>query len=509
MAAPNVSVTTNDTTSAASPENTSIFLVQAITERGVVNKPIRIASELEFYREFGKVIHSTGELCIRALRLGAILYINPVHHYTTISDASTIEGTKAEVELFTGDLIIKAAEVGQAYNGILVSIVSPQSRRTGYFDILVTNPTDPTFANEFIQDIAQDLTVSSIINLNEKLKTVQFVLDNPVTLVAANYAALSGGIKDITTIVIGDFVGSSVSKTGLNAFVSVHSSIGFHIVNFNPVDLISNVLDAAYVAYGEKTIRQVHLKVKESTAGKIVDYRNGTGTYTHQPLDSLFTSYWAGTIKVPSSADASNIINSLSPMGDYVGCLAKKDAVGAWLSVGDIDYGRLSPDVLALSAFTDEENDLLYDNDINFIKNSSLGFKFSGNRSLYRNKTKVSSKQNVSSLTIYLMRWLRSLAENYLEKQNDVITWGNFYRAGRPTMTLLEDRRAIEKTEGKGWLWLGDQEAKSLDDLKYNKKTDITNGIYKMQLQIIPKASIEVINILVTKTNEIVNVQLA
>jgi hypothetical protein len=507
--APTVLVTTNDTTSAVSPENTSIFLVQAITERGIVNKPLRIASELEFYREFGKVIHSTGELCIRALRLGAILYINPIHHYTDISNPSTIEGTKAQVELFTGDLIIQATEVGQAYNGILVSIVSPQSRRAGYFDIVVTNPTDPNFANEFVQDVPQNLTEEHSLNLNEKLKAIQFRLQVAVTLEIATYTALSNGMKDIYTIVIADFIGASVSKTGLHAFVSVHSSIGFHLVNFNPVELISTTLDAAYVEYGKKTVRQVHLKVKESTASKIVDYRNGTGTYTHQPIDSLFACYWAGSIKVPSSVDSTNILNALSPMGDYVGCVAKKDAVGAWLSVGDIDYGRLSSDVLALSAFTEEEADYLYDNDINFIKNSSLGFKFSGNRSLYRNKTKVSSKQNVASLTIYLMRWLRGLAENYLEKQNDVITWGNFYRAGRPMMTLLEDRRAIEKTEGKGWLWVGDQDAKTLDDLKYNKKTDIMNGLYKMQLQIIPKASIEVIHILVTKTNEIVNVQVA
>jgi hypothetical protein len=507
MAAPGIAISTNDTTTSASRQNNAIFLVQAITQRGKINKPIRITSGTEFYQEFGEVIHPTGELCIRALRLGAILIVNPVHHYTTISNANTIEGTKASVELFGGDLVIEAAEVGAAYNGIVVSVVNPQSRRAGYFDLVVTNPTDFTFVKEIIRDVAANFTVEDATKLNQRLKNVQLVLTAAVTLVEAIYDVLTGGAKDISTITVNDFIGAEVSRTGLHAFLDI--SEGFHLVNFNPTELISSALDAAYVAYGTNTIRQVHLYVKETTATKIVEYRTGTGAYSHQPIDSLFAAYWAGTVDVPSSKESLNRLIGISPMGDYVGCVASKDARGAWLSVADIDFGRLATDVLSVSSFTQGELDLIYDSDVNFVFRSSLGFKFNGNRSLYQNQTKVSSKLNVASLTIYLMRWLRELAEMYLHKPNDVITWNEFYRAALPTMSDLERRRAIEPTEGIGWLWVGDQNAKNLDDLKYNNKNDIAQGIYNMQLQVIPKSSIERINILVTKTNEIVNVQLA
>ncbi len=511
--APQVSTQSDDATTAQSAQVKSVFLVQAITQRGVINQPVRVASVLEFYREFGFVIHPTGELCLRALKAGAVLIVNPVHHYTDISNQNSKQGLRASSVLLEdgiGNTVlgVEAVEVGEGYNNIAVQFFQPQSRKPNSLDIVVSKPNDTSFPKEVINDVPHNFYLNDLALLNQRLSAVKFTLNTDginLSSLAGIYASLGGGAKDISMITTNDFAGAEISRTGLYAFTDTID--GFHLINFNPQNLLSFALDANMVDFATRTQRQCHLWINETTAGKIVNFRQGRGDYNHSPIDNLQAAYYAGDITVPSLQNSLNLLENISPMGDIAGCIAQKDAVAVWLSAAQLDFGKLGTDVQRIRSFTPTEKDLLYDNDINFIERSvTQGFKLTGNRSMFRDTTKVSSKLNVASLTIFMYRWLKVFGEKYLHEPNDIPTWTKMYLDAKPTLLALETGRAILGGEGKGWLWRGDQDAKNYDSLQYNSKSEVQQGIYRVQVLIKPVSAIEYLVFTITKTNDIVAV---
>ncbi|WP_291726172.1 hypothetical protein [Bernardetia sp.] len=478
MPKPQTTVSFREDTQKAFSLGTAKFAVQVVTERGVANEPKEVRTEREFIRYFGQVTHPTAEEAVRALRKGAILIINPLYKFT----AGETVGTKASVAITVGaeTLTVTAKEVGEGYNGIVVKTSSPRSRKANVVDLKISKGTE---FDENIYDVPVSLTDAEVININKKLINVSLSISATLTLTNALTGTLVSGVKDSSALLPADIV-AAVSA----AYQDFDFGEVFHLVNLYYTDF---EVDAAFVALGEAKKLSVHLPLPlHVTVANAIAQREGTGTFTHQPINSLFAEYWIGQIEVRSIQDPTQIID-LHPMADIMAAITKKDAIGQWLSASAADYGLLDGDVLNARKFTDSELDQIYDAGINFIsRKSGLGIKLNGNNSLFLDKSKLSSKRNIGDLTIYNLRWTELLGDKYLDKPADIQTIREIHREALENLNDLVARRAITE-----YTWVGDQEANTLDELVLNDKTQFQLGNYKVENYVVPTGSLEQIGI--------------
>jgi len=476
---PQTRVSFREDTQTAFSLGTAKFAVQVVTERGVANQPKEVRTEREFIQHFGKVIHPTGEEAVRALRKGAILIINPLHKFTT----GETTGTKASVAITVGaeTLTVTAKEVGAGYNGIVVKTSSPRSRNPNVVDLKISKGTE---LEENVYDMPVSLTALEAVNINKKLLNVSLSVSDTLTLTNILTGTLASGVKDATTLLPADITAS------LNAaFQDFDFGEVFHLVNLYYTDF---EVDAAFVALGEAKKLSVHLPLPLNvTAAEAISQREGTGSFSHQPINSLFASYWIGQIEVRSIQDPTQIID-LHPMADIMAAITKKDAIGQWLSASAAEYGVLDSDVLNARKFSDSELDQIYDAGINFIsRKSGLGIKLNGNNSLFLDKSKLASKRNIGDLTIYNLRWTEILGNKYIDKPADIQTIREMHREALETINDLIARRAMTGD----YVWVGDQEANTLDELILNDKVQYQLGNYKVEFYVTPIGSVEQIGI--------------
>lgn len=476
---PQTTVSFREDTQTAFNLGVAKFAVQVVTERGVANKPKEVRTEREFIENFGKVTHPTAEEAVRALRKGAILIVNPLHKFTS---GSTV-GTKASVEIVVGaeSLIVTAKEVGAGYNGIVVKTSSPRSRKADVVDLTIQKGTE---FEEVVRDIPVSFTATDVIAINKKLLNVSLSISDTLTLTNALTGTLVSGAKDASALLPADIIAA------LNAaFEDFDFGDIFHIVNLFYADV---EVDAAFVALAEANKLSAHLPLPLNvSAADAIAQREGTGSFSHQPINSMFAEYWIGQIEARSIQDPTQIID-LSVMADVMAAITKKDAIGQWLSASAAEFGRLDGDVLNARKFTNSELDQLYDAGINFVSRiSGLGVKLNGNNSLWGDKSQLASKRHIGDLTIYNLRWTERLGNKYISKPSDIPTFREIHREALATINDLIARSAITED----YVWMGDQEATTLDDLVLNDKVKVQLGEYKIEFYVTPIGSLEQIGI--------------
>lgn len=484
---PRTETSFRDDTVSAFQLGSAKFVVQVITERGKANVPKEIRNEQQFIREFGNVIHQTGEEAVRALRQGAILIVNPLHKL----NAGVPVGTKASIAITVGaeTLTVTAEEVGEGYNGTTLYFSKPQSRRAGFLDLRVYKGNEFT---ESISDVPVSLTAEQVIILNEKLQRVVLSISGTVTLTESVTGTLASGVKDFSTILPVDVI------TSLNAtFQDYDFGDVFHIVNLYYADF---EVDAAFVIFSQIHRLSCHLPLPlNASVSDMIDQRNGTGSFSHNPIDAMEAEYWAGQIKVRSIQDNTRIIE-IHGMSDVMAAISRKDQEGVWISASASRFGKFASDVLDARKFTNDELNQLSDAGMNYISRiSGQGIKTNGNNSLYRDATKTVSKRTIADLTLYNMRWTKVNGDKFLHEPTDVPMFKAMHKSALPTIMDLIQRRAITSD----YVWLGDQNAENLsdDELKNNTVAECQQGLYYVAFYITPIGSTEQIRI------EIVNTQ--
>ncbi len=466
---PQTRTTFRDDTVSAFQSGVSKFAVQVVTERGKFAEPKEIRNEQQFIREFGQVTHPTAEEAVRAVRQGAILIVNPLHKITS----GVPVGTKASVVITVGagTLTVTAEEVGAGYNGVVISFSKPQSRNPLFLDMTVYK------GNEFsqtISDVPISLTAAKVIELNEKLNHVTLAVSATLTLTESTTGTLASGAKDASTILPADII------LCLNAaFQDFDFGTVFHLVNLYYADF---EVDAAFVTLAEKHRLSCHLPLPLNVSVEdMISQREGTDSFSHNPIDSFYAEYIAGQINVRSIQDPTRTI-TINGMSEVMAAIARKDVEGVWLSAASARFGKFASDVLDARKFTNDELDLLSDAGINFISRiSGQGIKLNGNNSLYRDRTKSVSSKSVGDLVLYCLRWTKELGDRFLYEPTDLKMFKDMHRSALPTINDMIARRAID-----GFEWIGDQDAQSRTDdkLQVNNIADLNLGKYKVIFKI-------------------------
>lgn len=105
----------------------------------------------------------------------------------------------------------------------------------------------------------------------------------------------------------------------------------------------------------------------------------------------------------------------------------------------------------------------------------------------------INVRRTLTSLHQQLMPVYRS--EQF--QPMDPVTWRDAYSQAKTILTQMVSDNAIYA----GWTYVGDQEASTISDATYNDPTDLSNGLYKVQISVVPVGYIYAINIVVDVNN--------
>lgn len=417
---------------------------------------------------------------------------------TTVSTANAaFSGGVTEV---VENATISAEEVGTGYNGTTFSVVASASGIANKVDISVLLPdtTDPIV----VKNYDQVLTSQSCITLNGILRAVNIdfttLTDNTLPIASCT---LAGGTHDNTTVTDADYAGAANSKSGYHAFDDVADSM--RIWNISRPTHEANLALAEYCET-RRNMRGRCIVPLGVTIDGVVDFRNGTGIYSHDPIDSLYASLWLSDIYINDPNNPLNKEYLITGLGDQMANRTKTDEkFGEWFSDSGAERGKISgSNGVRINMFTAGVPiyDLAYEAGVNPIVNHPTFKTVSwGNRTMLLNKYSLLSKENIADVVIFIAREIRNISEGMSFNPNDILEFNRLWRKVTPFIkNTLVSGRAIEgpgrnKGEDVWWFWQGDQHAKSLNDLQFNTREDVDAGKYKSRFIFKPIASNEYI----------------
>jgi phage tail sheath protein FI len=462
------------------------FIVQAITERGVPNQPYEVSTELEFVRKLGRAIDKSGFEILRGLKTNdCVFVVFPVHHIVE----NVAQGTKASVEIGTANFVLVTAKAtGGGYNVVQVIISAPRSGVSGRCDITVSIPN---VTSQTVQDVPLTLTTDKVEELNQTFELVDFDITDGAALVLGTYT-LSGGAKDVSTIVEQDII------DGIASFDNLQTPF-FRIMNLIKPDIDVN---AEYVTYAENNQKTAIIFAPLGLSkANLIAFRNGTTPYVSSKIDSFHARLVAGGIKCKNPYNSNQTIELLGA-GDLAGAIGRKDRQGLWLAAAQYDFGVFSNAIDVVTNFATSDYAELNALGINLITNRQGTIRYNGNNSLFVDRTKSRSSENISDLVLYLQNTIEAFADRYRYKPNTQISiWQPFYVQVRAFIEDLVNRQAIYGGEGSGagqWEWIGDQNATTISEVQYNTPVGIASGLYRAKLRFTPVSAAEEIELTFT-----------
>lgn len=472
--------------------------VLGVTERGPINKPTLVGSWLEFTRIFGGLLDDDifPLLCRRILEAGGRIAVTRLGHYTNITDKSSLEGVASILAIGAGAATLEAVSIGDWGNGITVTAVAAANNIANEFDFTITLDGYPD-QGELIRNVPSVLTAEAVGNFNGRSQLVKFLPTSiGETIAAQAITAMATGVQIRADIVDTDYIGDPTQGLGINAFdaIPVINKIAI------PAKAVP-AIDTALILYADarKDVRAVIRTPVGLNDQGILDYRNGTGVYTHQPYDSWRAEMWTGGLIINHPVTGEQI--EIPEIGDVLGLMSARDNNYAeWFATAGSERGRVSNSLGVVynlgSAARQTAADNIDVNGINpVIEHSSFGVVLWGNSTLQRANTLLINS-NIADLLIYLTRELKPLIESELFNPNDPETWKAIHRKVTPLMDSVVDGRGIS-----AYLYDGDQNVDNVSQVVVNTTADVDAGKYVFNLFIKPISALKYLGVKVSLTN--------
>lgn len=384
-------------------------------------------------------------------------------------------------------------------NNMVVTITQGSNGQPNSYNLQVTHISDPlvsetytniTIPNEaytqegYVANYLKEIITNSIyINVEyfDLVGTVPIILDEPLIL------RFEGG-TDSETIKAKDFIGTTELGNGLFAFDGYDDS--YYLTSFDLDKLEEEEIELVLVAGSSYSkMRQDIIYCIYLTGETKVRLLTQRGALN---IDNKFTMF-VGAGLTTRDLDTGELI-TLNPLADILAGANRSDAqFGPWYSFAGPNRGIIT-DVLGVNVnfgtpAKQKDLDELANKGINMVINKSGSVKLWGNFSgqvAYNQERFI----NIVKLVIFIKKSLRPTLETFLEEPNDFSTWKRMYYVVKPFLDSLVTRRALYTYE-----WLGDQDAKSINDLVINTPTDVQNGKYKVRLNIKAINSIQEITV--------------
>jgi hypothetical protein len=490
MDAPNVKFKTVDLTNQVSTPSSGISFVLGESLRGDFNNPKDIFSSWpSFIKEYGAKPGLHSLLLKRLLEKGGLVRFCRLGNYTTIANASTLTALKAtpdddifdiditpDTKIFT--LVPKYA--GADYNNLRVRITAASNGQSEYFNLyvehllesglnesyenltIVGNPT--ALDSDYLSAIVNGSSLVDVVY--ENLSILEAIEFRP-----ANTSITFSGGTDGSALVDADKIGDPASSTGLHAFDNYDDAYQMFFLG-NHSNAV-NIAGGAYASVRQDLQYWHFLPNSYISKSQLISQRATLG------FNDEFTALFAGGLKVTNNF--TNQLQNIEAITDIAALASVSDTLnGPFLSFSGNKRGVITNALGVVNNFgtpakAGELNELA-NRQINCLIQNSGKIKLWGGFT-----TMIGNNQrqfiNVVRGIFYIKKSLRPTMENYLEEPNDIPTWQLMYRECKPFLDSLVTRRALYS-----YIWQGDQDAKSLDDLQVNLKADVALGKYKVKL---------------------------
>lgn len=504
MESPKVKFSIQNNTNTIVEQNNGIAFVIGQSLRGPYNKPSEIINTWpQFIKQFGGLIDSSdAPLKVKELlENGVKIRFVKVGHYTTIDDASTLTAVKAqpaddiidsdELELF--ELLLK--NPGLDGNNIQVHITNGSNGITGYFDINITHTVEESIAesytnlkiigkptaadSNYLKEITDNSLFVNVLYKDLSGSTSSNIYPEPITI------DFEGGTNG-GSIVDTDYVGSSSSLTGLNAFDPYDDSMVLGVLD-NSTDVV-HIAASAYAAKRMDLIYVLGLPKTIKTESAITTKRS---TYA---IDSKYTYIIGGVLGTLNPLN-NQTVEITSEVDTIISAIKTAKEFGPWYSFSGNNRGIVRNRLYVEPNYGTPASvgtlDNLANRQVSMIINKGGAIKIWGNYSA-QSKQNAESQINVVMLMIFLKKSLAPFLENYLDEPNDFTTWRNIYYSVKPFLDSVVTRRALST-----YTWEGDQFANSDNDLVVNTAAEKQQGKYKVKLFVTPISSINTIEVVI------------
>ena len=496
---------TDNLTQVVKSPASGITFVLGQSEKGPFAKPDSIINTWpQFIEEYGGLMGtSIAPLLVkRMLEKGAPIRFSRVGHYTDVTDSSTLVATKAVASDDVVDGLNELFELvpknpGAWGNGLNVFITVGSNGGAEYFNISITHDTDTT-VNEVYKNLiidgapsaANSNYLSDIVNYSKYFDVVYkdlsaSAIDAP--FIPAPIAITFSTGTDATGVVATDYIGDSSSLTGFHAFDNYDDAM--QIIVADSIEDTVHQAGAAYATLRKDIFYFLHLSNLITDKTSIIAKRDAL------LLDTKFAAIFGGGLTVLNPTNNQKI--SIEAITDICALASNSDTeFGEWYSFAGPNRGVIDNALGVINNFGSPARALdlndLANRQVNMIINRNNGIKLWGNFTAQL-KTDQESQLSIARLVVFLQKSLKPLLEGYLEEPNDIPTWKRIYYTVRPFLDTMVTKRALFS-----YLWQGDQDAASLNNLTINNATDVGQGKYKIKFSIKPIASIQEISVTIT-----------
>lgn len=467
-----------------------VSCVQGVCEKGPVNTPTLIGSAEEFARIFGGNLNAYDFplVCKRALSYGATLWVSRIVHKTIADGVATTTAAAASVVLKdrasdapVDTLVVSASSVGAWGNALKVKVIDSATDDTALFTLEVyINDTLVETLTDLSMDDTSDNYVESVksnyVTLEDKESATAAPANMPAKSTGAA-TALSGGNDGLDDLSDADYTGVEAASTGFYAFNDIDDAL-----QLATPCVTSPVVIAAGLAYceGRKDIMYVCETPANCDPQDAVDFRKGTGDYSHSMFNSSYGAMYYPKLRVYDSEFAKE--RSVSVVGDVLGVYAVNDwaaneaRVPAGTRRGRIQ-NALGVDVNLGKASLLANANLACENQINPIVNlPDYGLVVWGAQTLQRSSSLL-REVNVRRMTLVIKKAITKFAWNYIHEPNDPASWRQFYLAIDPKFREWKSQRFFYD-----YKIMCDQNAKSLDDAKLNIPESVQRGEFRVKM---------------------------
>lgn len=395
----------------------------------------------------------------------------------------------------TGTVTATALSKGTKYNDVRIAFATAASNDQSLYDITLTLLNQTALLPETIKDVpklASDAAfagkIAELIANSRMLSSLTFSANyvlQPGTFSLGSTTAGTNG----SALVASDYEGDKDAQTNLYAFDNTEEAAKICIPAIADGALAKIVAD--YVD-ARKDMMGLHRTPVGLTTSRVLDYRYGTGSYTHTPIDSWRNLMFTGGLVIVHPT--TKLPYTISEIGDVTAAIARKDtnthewfsfagpARGAIGSATDVVTNVGTPGMLSVAGNYDRAGV------IPVIKDKKSNIYIAGDNTLWRKDTLL-KKSNVAELLTFMYRSLTELIPPEFEP-NDVEYWKSVYRRVQPFLQYLEDNRAIWR-----YKYNGDQDIMDISQAVVNNPTNIDAGMYKVNIGIAPKVNAKYINI--------------
>lgn len=414
------------------------------------------------------------------------------------------------IENSTGDTLLTftALDRGAAYNDVVVEVLPSNTPGTtnAYFNLRIYLKSQPDLVENY-----NNLYLLPTANGNEQAGILSLLNSDLVAFNIGSVAALATTIQrtplygiygfsagaDGAAPVVTDYIGSTITKTGLRSFDAYDDIVGIASLGVETPALAG--LETAGTGYAENRgdiVYFIHLDTNLTTVSGLQNARTGT------LVDSSYAAFFAGGLQVIHPTSGLQI--DISELGDTLGIAAQSiEQVGPHWSFAGPNRGVYQNTVGVVSNFGSMANvkdaDDLANYQINIAVNRSGQVLLLGNLTAQKELSALSFL-NTRLLINAMKKDLTPYLSQYIDEPNDIATWKKIYYGVKPYFEALTNQRAFIGGEDIGWKWEGDQSASSMDKLTVNDPTQVALGKYKIRLWIKTNAALREIDLAIILT---------